>query len=622
MNVADFVANLTQKGVELWADNDKLSIRSPKGVLTPEVHTQLADHKAEILAFLREMDVAASSTPVAFSQGLSLQTIGRLIGGADKSTVACKQPVIEPRAMAQKLTVTFKPLPKGYKNEEIIKFRQELEDKLRSYGVKVESWQQATTEFSHEITLPVVGWKKKIKTRMVKPGVNAVIDVENNPGLINRLGICTAETLYQIYSQLISKNQKLSASRIALLSSWAEDHAAKYIADPMNTQAIVLAKLDNELVNPLIPYQQKIKIGLNTLIRTFSEIVIGVSEKKVSVLNMNLSDSSFSKGDVDKFVLNSLIPKIFVPVMPLLLSHFEIEQYDPCQSIYADKLVALGKELAETGLFPAGSTLSKIIKRKSHRDIVDVIVNGRTGVSYGFVAYAEAPQYVGEIEITEAEWENLFPIEGFSIDEVRQNAIGRRYLKTTIGAKQVFKQIPDIWLISSRSGSNKTNLNLTRDVVRIGLKDKLYLQLPLGVDPETDDIKPSYDLYVMLGIAMSAALYTPELIRNGAALVHFHGYPASEWFKPNEYYAGVNNPSVPCGTYESGVFNFLGISSLVNHQVENIALVSLIEPDHGTNVVAPNSEYLVERLKAGCEKGQIELGGKHFAALKAGGCDR
>jgi len=124
------------------------------------------------------------------------------------------------------------------------------------------------------------------------------------------------------------------------------------------------------------------------------------------------------------------------------------------------------------------------------------------------------------------------------------------------------------------------------------LKEKLVLQLPQGVDHELMDIKPSYDIYVMLAITLSAALYTPQLIRNGAPIVHFHGYPAFEWLRPNEYCVGVHNPSVPCGTYESGVLNFLGISSLAKQQVGDIVLASLIEPDHGTNVIAHDLEYL------------------------------
>lgn len=616
MNTSEILATLTQQCVQMWVENDTLNIRSPKGVLTPDIQAEIAAHKPEIMAFLRRGDVAVSSPSVALEHGLSLQTIGRLIGEVgDQLNSESKQPIIEPRLMAQRLTVTFRPVPKGYKNEEIIRFREELELKLHSYGVKVVPWQQATTDFHYEINIPFLNRKKSIKTRVVKSGINAVIDVDKPLSLISLVNKFVAEKLYQIYSRFVLKEQKISVSRIAQLIGWAEDCAAKYIEDPTNTQVIVLTKLNNEFVNFQTPYQQKIKIGLNTLIRTFSEIVIGVSNDNFSILNMNLSDSVFSRDEMDSFVLNSLIPKVYVPILPLPLSKFQIGKFDSQQSSYAQKLVSLGHKLAESNLFPPGSKLSEVIKRKSYRDIVNVIVNGRTGVSYGFVAYAEPPYYVGEIEITEGEWKNLYPVEGFSIDEVRQNAIGRRYLKTKIGPEYRFKQIPDIWILSARSGSNKTNLSLESDILRIGLTERLLLELPQGVDPQVVDIKPSYDVYVMLGIAMSTALYAPNLIRNGLPMIHFHGYPTVEWFQQNEYYTGVNNPSVPCGTYESGVFNFLGVYNLVQ-QGGNIALASLIEPDHGTNIIAYDLEYLVERVKAGCEKGELELGGKHFASLK------
>ncbi|MGH2415630.1 MAG: hypothetical protein ACRDEA_18450, partial [Microcystaceae cyanobacterium] len=58
------------------------------------------------------------------------------------------------------------------------------------------------------------------------------------------------------------------------------------------------------------------------------------------------------------------------------------------------------------------------------------------------------------------------------------------------------------------------------------------------------------------------------------------------------------------------------IYSLADQYNGNIALASLIEPDHGTNIIAHDWEYLIARLKAGCEQGQIELGGRHFASLK------
>lgn len=614
MNISEFLAELSRQNIHVQLDDDKLNIRSPKGAVTPELRAELIAHKAEILAFLNGTDNADSSTLT----GMSLQTIGRLIGGfSEKLTAEYKTPVIDSRVMAQKLTVTFRPLPRGYKNEIILQFREDLERKLRDYGVKVLPWDEATTEFYYEINVPFVKWKKKIKTKVVKVGISAVIDVERLPNLRTKSETFAAERLYQFYSKYVLKNQTLSIAKIGKLIGWAEEHAAKYVQDPTNTQVIILTELDREFTNPQLAYQQKIRVGLNTLIKNFSELIIGVSDDRISVLNMNLSDSIFPKEQMEFFVLNSLIPKIFVPIMPLPLSRFEIEQYDPHQSPYTKNLVTLGKELAHTGLFPPGSQLSNLIERKSYRDIVSIIMNGRTGVSYGFVAYAEPPRYIGKPEITEQEWESLYSIAGFANEEVRKNELGRRYVKTKIAGEVAYKQIPDIWLISSRSGSNKTDLNLDRDILRIGLKEKLYLQLPQGSNADRSDIRPSYDIYVMLALALSAALHTPELIKNGASMVHFHGYPAPTWFQPGEYCVGVHNPSVPCGTYESGVFNFLGIYRLANHFVGNISLATLVEPDHGTNFMAGDMDYLIERLKSGCVQGQIELGGKHFNDLKA-----
>jgi hypothetical protein len=64
------------------------------------------------------------------------------------------------------------------------------------------------------------------------------------------------------------------------------------------------------------------------------------------------------------------------------------------------------------------------------------------------------------------------------------------------------------------------------------------------------------------------------------------------------------------------VFNYLGIGKIGDRAEQKIALASLIEPDHGTNIVASDMDYLIERLKAGCQQKQIELGGKYFSTLE------
>lgn len=616
MNVPELLKNLTQQGVQLWVDDDKLRIHSPKGVLTPNIRTELAERKTEILAFLQESNRSASDNSEFNLRDLSLQTIGRLIGGFCGKSTGFTPPIIDPKVMAKKLKVTLKPLPDGYNKETILKFREELEHKLQDNGVQIVPWEEALKEIAYEITIPLINWKRTIKTKAVKAGISAIVDVERHPSFIGKAKICLNEQIYRLYSRFVLKERKISVAKIIQFISWAEENIQP-IEDPTNTQRIVLTDLNEEFINPTLSYQRKIPIGVNTLVKTFSEIVIGVDSNKISILNMNLSDSVYSVEAIDDFVVKSLIPKIYVPILPLPLSRFEIGQYDPKQSNYAAKLLTLSKELASTDLLPSGFKIDDVIKRKSHHDIVHWMMNGRTGVSYGFVAYAEPPQYIGASEISEKEWESLTPVEGFSRDELRQNTIGRRYVKTKIGKEYAFKQLPDIWILSSRSGSNKTNLNLETDILRIGLKDSLFLQLPQGKDLSGGDMKPSYDLYVMVAIALAAALYAPDLIKNGAPMVHFHGYPSIKWFESNrEYCTGVHNPSVPCGTYESGVFNFLGIYNLVNLHGSNINLASLVEPDHGTNIISYDLEYLVTRVKAGIDQGQIELGGKYFPSLK------
>nr|AQW44894.1 non-ribosomal peptide synthetase [Corallococcus coralloides] len=54
MNIREFLVTLTQKGVGLRADGDKLIVQAGKSVLSPELRSELAARKGEILAFLQK----------------------------------------------------------------------------------------------------------------------------------------------------------------------------------------------------------------------------------------------------------------------------------------------------------------------------------------------------------------------------------------------------------------------------------------------------------------------------------------------------------------------------------------------------------------------------------------
>ncbi len=535
---------------------------------------------------------------------LDLRTIAALAGMPKiKNLVNPKNPT----EMSERVTVTFKPIPKNYPDTEINAYRERLRNSLLSNGVNVISWEDATIEdASYGMFSKLMG------LRSVRRKVNAVIDVKKKLSPLRWFLSKVAENIYRFV-----RKDTLSVSSILKISGWADDFTVGYLQDPYNTQVITIMSLDPEFENEDTTYERKISLGLKNLITNMSEIVIGVSHRNFAIINMNLSDSIYTHGQLDDFVLYSLIPKIYAPIKPPVLTRFSVSEYDPKEFEYAQKLSALGADLKSTDLFPAGSKFVDAIKRLSHRDVANKILDGRTGVSYGFIALAEPPGYDGDKYIDRDMWNSLQEIASYNPDEVRAASNDRWYVKTLLGDETVYQQVPDIWIVTSRSGCDKTNLNPDSDIVRIGLvKGKLHLEIPRGVDLGRKDIRPSFDTYVILSQTLSSALYAPSLIEKEMSILHFHGYPDPCWFGVSEHHAGARNPSLPCGTVEAALLNYSAVYETATKNGSDIKLLCLVESDHGVNVLGPDREYLVQRLLAGSSEGHILLGGKYLPMLK------
>lgn len=54
MTATALLTDLTSRGVRLWAESDRLKVDAPRGTLTTDDKTMLAEHKAELLALLSE----------------------------------------------------------------------------------------------------------------------------------------------------------------------------------------------------------------------------------------------------------------------------------------------------------------------------------------------------------------------------------------------------------------------------------------------------------------------------------------------------------------------------------------------------------------------------------------
>lgn len=64
MIIADLIHDLSQQGIHLWADGDKLQYRAAKGALTSELRALLKEHKADIIETLRQPRIY----PASFAQ--------------------------------------------------------------------------------------------------------------------------------------------------------------------------------------------------------------------------------------------------------------------------------------------------------------------------------------------------------------------------------------------------------------------------------------------------------------------------------------------------------------------------------------------------------------------------
>ncbi|WP_414516568.1 amino acid adenylation domain-containing protein [Nostoc sp. PCC 9305] len=71
MNIYKFLSHLRSLDVKLFLDGEKLRCKAPKGVLTPELQAQIAERKAEILAFLHQ-DTVSVIKPVSRAENLPL----------------------------------------------------------------------------------------------------------------------------------------------------------------------------------------------------------------------------------------------------------------------------------------------------------------------------------------------------------------------------------------------------------------------------------------------------------------------------------------------------------------------------------------------------------------------
>jgi hypothetical protein len=233
-----------------------------------------------------------------------------------------------------------------------------------------------------------------------------------------------------------------------------------------------------------------------------------------------------------------------------------------------------------------------------------MFLDQRTGMSYGFFA-RQLPMTVRPAQelatlngkLGSLDWDNA------SVQFVED----RQYVCIRLNGHAYVVEVPEVWVMSTRSGCKKTNINPRRDLVRMGLsRGRVIFETPAGIT-SSDDCKPSYDTITILAHALGNALIAsilmtidpksefPSILRDkGITLSHWHDYPQRNDIPDGYYMHGTKNPPVSCSTPQSALYSLLGKFTALKQSLDAgtpyLGDVH-IEPHHGTNMVGCLSLY-------------------------------
>lgn len=321
-------------------------------------------------------------------------------------------------------------------------------------------------------------------------------------------------------------------------------------------------------------------------------IFINYNDWTIATMNGAVITNSLNE-DIDNTITNCLIPKLTAQVVPpnvLTNIQFRKDKFNPDDESYKpiiNDFVKAARLIKKDGMIMSHTSISSLkYKNKFHERIVRAYLDERTGMSYGFMAW--------QLPVDSA------PATIIEPDTDRIEKLNSKTIKVNFAAREFLVEIPDIWVLSTRSGSDKANLNPATDIVKMGLVEgKIIFDVPIMMEKE-QDIRPSYDTLAILAHALgnsiissiiksiySACKFSDSLAKNGASLFHWHGYLLSNQLPDKHYIHGMNNPSVSCSTKQSAVYSLLGkfeaLEECLKSDLDFMGDVH-IEPHHGSNI--------------------------------------
>lgn len=350
--------------------------------------------------------------------------------------------------------------------------------------------------------------------------------------------------------------------------------------------------------------QEKLNSIVKRLAWNIEQMTIYVDKTTWTVVTMNGAVIRCSWETLFEDTANVLIPKLAAPVVPPHTNDFDAREgalnlQEPNYAPYVKDFQESGKLWHDSGLMLFHTSLADLeFRNKYYRRLAAAYLDNRSGMSYGFLARQMASPPAATLTSNEV-------IQKFGAEHLKKSpevftASDGTWVAIHIGQSPIFVLVPDVWVLMTRSGCDKSNINPLRDLVLLGLaKGKVVFCTPRGMTPGTD-CKPSYDTLTILSHAMGNALvaavqrrlqpdapFATTLAQSGLALAHWHGYLHHATLPPGYVVYGETNPPVSCSTLQAAILALHGKIDAFAGTVaagEPYAGDVHVEPHHGVNL--------------------------------------
>jgi len=346
--------------------------------------------------------------------------------------------------------------------------------------------------------------------------------------------------------------------------------------------------------------QLRLDAIVGRLARDMVHILIFVTDQTWTICTMNGGVVTFNTPYPSREdVRCTLVPKLTAQVVPprpeeLDIMYGQLHTATPDFNDIADDFLQCSSLWSSnTSLLTHTSTAGLEYRSDFYKRIVARYLDQRSGMSYGFFArqLPVAVQPAFDVSSTE-------PVR---INERQKKSM----IEICVQEKSFLVEVPQVRVITTRSGCRKNHLDPKKDLVEIGLVQKpdggrIYLKTPEGFS-QANAAKPSFDTLTILAHALGNALAAsilmtlrPEeqfpyhLARFGASITHWHDYPQPELLPEGYFLHGEQNPPVSCSTPQSAAYSLRGkITALEKALVNGTEYRGdvHVEPNHGTNIV-------------------------------------